>query len=55
MPDICIETTNFIRACEALHTRLVHQRLTHDDRDIIEFGCVNLLTKLRPELRTASA
>ncbi len=55
MLDICEETKDFVHACETIHTRLVYERLTHDDRDLIEFTCLDLLSKLRPEFRTAHA
>jgi len=48
MLDICKETTNFVSACEAIHARLLHEQLTSDDRDLIEFSCIDLLSKLRP-------
>lgn len=55
MLDICEETKDFVHACKVIHARLEYQRLTHDDRELIEFSCIDLLSKLRPELRTASA
>jgi len=47
MLDICKETTDFVRACEAIHVRLAHKALTPDDRDLIEFSGSELLSKLR--------
>ena len=55
MHDICEETKALVCACEVIQNRLAHERLTNDDRDLIEFSCINLLTKLRPEFRTANA
>jgi len=48
MLDICQETTEFVRACEAIHARMAREPLTSDDRDLIEFSCSELLSKLRP-------
>jgi hypothetical protein len=48
MPQICKETTDFVRACEAIYARLEHEQLTPDDRDLIEFSGSELLSKLRP-------
>jgi hypothetical protein len=55
MHDICDETRALVYVCEAIHDRLASEQLTHDDRDLIEFSCINLLTKLRPEARTGNA
>jgi hypothetical protein len=41
------EATNFVCACEAIHDLLAHEPLEPDDRDIIEFSCIDLLSKLR--------
>jgi|KBSMisStaDraftv2_1062788.scaffolds.fasta_scaffold1370518_1 hypothetical protein len=50
MITICRETTNFVRACEALHALLdTGGTLTTDDRDIIEFSGSELLSKVKPE------
>ena len=48
MLDICNETTDFVRACEALHARLALRPLAPDDQDLIEFSCIDLLGKLMP-------
>ena len=53
MHDICEETKDFVHACETIHDRLSCEGLTHDDRAIIEFSCLDLMSKLRPEFRTA--
>ena len=55
MHDICEETKALVYVCEAIHDRLACQRLTNDDRDLIELSCISLLTKLRPEFRAANA
>lgn len=47
-PTIGKEATNFVRACEAIHGRLTEGPLARDDRDIIEFSCIDLMSKLRP-------
>jgi hypothetical protein len=43
------EAKDFARACEALHERLARGPLPPDDRDLIEFSCIDLLSKLKPE------
>jgi len=48
MPQICKETTDFVRACEAIHGLLARGPLTSDDRDLIEFSGSELLSKLKP-------
>jgi hypothetical protein len=48
MLDICQETTDFVRACEAIHAQMAREPLTSDDRDLIEFSGSELLSKLRP-------
>jgi len=47
MSLILKETTDFVRACEALHARMEHEPLTPDERDLIEIGCLDLLSKLK--------
>ena len=54
MPDVCRETQSFVHVCLAIHDRLAHEGITNDDRDLIEFSCMELLTKLRPEFQTAA-
>jgi len=50
MITICRETTDFVRACEAIHALLdTGHPLTPDDRDLIAFSGSELLTKLRPD------
>jgi len=39
-----IEVTNFVRACEAVQGMLA---LRPEDRDLIEYSCIDLLNKLR--------
>ena len=47
MINICEETTNFVRACEAINALLeTGGTLTTDDRDLIEFSGSELLSKL---------
>ena len=47
MLQICKETTDFVRACEAIHALLdTGGTLTTDDRDLIEFSGSELLSKL---------
>jgi hypothetical protein len=49
MVYICEETTNFVNACAALHARLVDgDTLIPDERDLIEFSCSELLSKMTP-------
>jgi hypothetical protein len=48
MLDICKETTDFVRACEAIHARLALRPLAPDDQNLIEFSCIDLLSQLRP-------
>jgi len=49
MRYICEETTNFVRACEAIHALLDNGgTLTPDERDLIEFSGSDLLSKLTP-------
>jgi hypothetical protein len=41
MLDICKETTDFVRACEAIHDLLERgDTLASEDRDLIEFSGV---------------
>ena len=40
------EAMDFIRACEALKALLVHDMLAPEDRDIIEYSSIELLSKL---------
>jgi hypothetical protein len=43
------ETTDFISACEALHARLARSgTLTRDEKDLIEFSAIDLLSKVKP-------
>lgn len=44
------ETTDFISACEALHTRLARSgTLTLEEKDLIEFSAIELLSKVKPK------
>ena len=43
------EATNFVSACEAIHALLARgDRLTPEDRALIEFSAIELLCKVRP-------
>lgn len=42
------ETTDFVRACEAIHAQMEYEPLTPDERDLIKWGCLDLLNKLKP-------
>jgi hypothetical protein len=42
------EATNFVRACEAIHSLLAQGTLVAEDRDLIEFSANELLDKLTP-------
>jgi hypothetical protein len=49
MLDICEETTDFVRACDAVHALLDSGgTLTADDRDLIVFNGSELLSTLIP-------
>jgi hypothetical protein len=42
------ETTDFISACEALHTQLARSgTLTREEKDLIEFSAIELLSKVK--------
>jgi hypothetical protein len=42
------ETTDFISACEALHTQLARSAtLTPEEKDLIEFSAIELLSKVK--------
>jgi len=43
------EVRNFVSACEGIHALLTYKPLAPDDRDLIEFCCFDLLSKLRPD------
>lgn len=44
------ETTEFISACEALHARLARNGpLTREEKDLIEFSAIELLSKVKPK------
>jgi hypothetical protein len=49
MIDVSRETTNFVRACEAIHGLLAHESLKTEDRDLIEFSCLDLLSKVKTD------
>jgi hypothetical protein len=50
MLSIGKEATKFVRACEAIHGLLAQGALAPDDRDLIEFSGIELVTTLRPAL-----
>ena len=47
MIGIAMEVQEFFTACEAIHALLEHKPLSSDDRDLIEFSCLDLLSKLK--------
>ena len=42
------EATDFVRACEAIHSLLGEGLLAPGDRDLVEFSAAELLGKLTP-------
>jgi len=49
MLEVCEETVNFVRACEAIHDRLAKgDILSPDDRNLIIFNGSELLSTLIP-------
>lgn len=42
------EAANFVRACEIIHALLAKGPLAPDDRSVIEFSGIELLSKLTP-------
>jgi hypothetical protein len=42
------EAASFVRACELIHSLLALGCLPSEDRDIIEWSAIELLSKLRP-------
>ena len=42
------EAMDFIRACEAITALLAHGQLASQDRDIIEYSAIDLLSRMRP-------
>ena len=47
MLQIGKEASDFVRACEAIHALLSRERLSPDDRALIEFSGTMLLSKVR--------
>jgi len=47
MLDFVKETSEFLHVCETIHTRLAHEALAREDRDLIEYSCIDLLDKLK--------
>jgi hypothetical protein len=47
MIEFANETTEFVHLCEAFHDQLAHETLAREDRDLIEYSCIDLLSKLR--------
>src|SRR6476661_9953184 len=45
--DIENEATNLVRACDAFHALLDREPLMSKDRDLIEYNCIDLPSKLR--------
>lgn len=49
MISFCKEVQRFISACEAIQSLLAGGgRLTPDERDVVEFSAIDLLSKVRP-------
>jgi hypothetical protein len=49
MLSLSQETMDFLSACEALHARLVlSDTLTLEEKDLIEFSAIDLLSKVKP-------
>ena len=43
------ETMDFLSACEALHQRLAQSdMLTGEEKDLIEFSAIDLLSNVKP-------
>jgi hypothetical protein len=42
------EAMDFIRACEALYALVEHGMLSPEDRDIIEYAAIDLLSRVKP-------
>jgi len=47
MIDFANETTEFVHLCETFHDQLAHATLAPEDRDLIKYSCIDLLSKLR--------
>ena len=49
MTAICKEARNFVSACEAIHSLLEKKlKLTVDERELIEYAAIDLLSKVKP-------
>ena len=48
MLDVANETTEFVHLCETFHDKLADETLPPEDRDLIGYSCIDLLSKLRP-------
>ena len=49
MSSFCQEVQTFISACEEIHALLLcGGSLTPDERDVVEFSAIDLLTRMRP-------
>ena len=42
------EVMDLLRACEAIHSLVAARVLSADDRDLIEWCAIDLLSKIRP-------
>ena len=42
------EAMDFVLACEAITALVAHEQLTPDDRTIIEFCAIDLLSRIKP-------
>jgi hypothetical protein len=49
MLDFIKETSEFVHLCETIHNRLAHEARTREDRDLIEYSCIDLLSKLKSD------
>ena len=41
------EATNFVLACQAIHELLAREPLGHNDRDLIRWSAIDLISKLK--------
>jgi hypothetical protein len=49
MISFCQEVQRFISACEAIHSLLLRGgSLTPDEREVVEYSAIDLLTRVRP-------
>jgi len=49
MIAFCQEVQKFIAACEGIHALVLRGvSLTPDERDVVEYSAINLLTRVKP-------